>query len=195
MHLLLGLLIEPAVDAVVLLVHLMQLCAGLHLPFCFRPAADITNVGKYPGSVSGQECGSQRGIDGRVPERETGLRQLRRHHPLAHEDELLDEYRLKSLVRKYSDHITLPILKPGLIISALFAFVQSFDETVVAIFISGRNAATLPRKMFDSIRQEADPVIAVVSTLLFVLVLIGIVAPPLWKARIWPTSASPRRQP
>jgi putative spermidine/putrescine transport system permease protein len=78
-------------------------------------------------------------------------------------------------------HVTLPILKPGLIISALFAFVQSFDETVVAIFISGRNAATLPRKMFDSIRQEADPVIAVVSTLLFVLVLIGIVAPPLWK--------------
>jgi putative spermidine/putrescine transport system permease protein len=79
-------------------------------------------------------------------------------------------------------HVTLPILKPGLIISALFAFVQSFDETVVAIFISGRNAATLPRKMFDSIRQEADPVIAVVSTLLFVLVLIGIVAPPLWAA-------------
>lgn len=79
-------------------------------------------------------------------------------------------------------HVTLPILKPGLIVSALFAFVQSFDETVVAIFISGREAATLPRKMFDSIRQEADPVIAVVSTLLFVLVLVGIVAPPLWKA-------------
>ena len=79
-------------------------------------------------------------------------------------------------------HITLPILKPGLIVSALFTFVQSFDETVVAIFISGRDAATLPRKMFDSIRQEADPVIAVVSTLLFLLVLAGIVAPPLWKA-------------
>jgi putative spermidine/putrescine transport system permease protein len=79
-------------------------------------------------------------------------------------------------------HVTLPILKPGIIISALFAFVQSFDETVVAIFISGHDAATLPRKMFDSIRQEADPVIAVVSTLLFVLVLVGIVAPPLWKA-------------
>lgn len=79
-------------------------------------------------------------------------------------------------------HVTLPILKPGLVISALFAFVQSFDETVVAIFISGRNAETLPRKMFDSIRQEADPVIAVVSTLLFLLVLIGIVAPPFWRA-------------
>lgn len=74
-------------------------------------------------------------------------------------------------------HVTLPILRPGLIISALFAFVQSFDETVVAIFISGRNAETLPRKMFDSIRQEADPVIAVISTLLFFLVLVGIAAP------------------
>ncbi len=74
-------------------------------------------------------------------------------------------------------HVTLPILRPGLIISALFAFVQSFDETVVAIFISGRGAETLPRKMFDSIRQEADPVIAVISTLLFVAVLIGVTTP------------------
>lgn len=74
-------------------------------------------------------------------------------------------------------HVTLPILRPGLIISSLFAFIQSFDETVVAIFISGRGAETLPRKMFDSIRQEADPVIAVISTLLFVAVLLGIAVP------------------
>jgi putative spermidine/putrescine transport system permease protein len=74
-------------------------------------------------------------------------------------------------------HITLPILRPGLVISALFAFIQSFDETVVAIFISGRDAETLPRKMFDSIRQEADPVIAVISTLLFAAVIVGVTAP------------------
>ncbi|MCH4813874.1 ABC transporter permease [Halomonas neptunia] len=79
-------------------------------------------------------------------------------------------------------HITLPILRPGLMISALFAFIQSFDETVVAIFISGRGAETLPRKMFDSIRQEADPVIAVVSTLLFVAVILGLLAPQIVKA-------------
>lgn len=79
-------------------------------------------------------------------------------------------------------HVTLPILRPGLVISALFAFVQSFDETVVAIFISGRDAETLPRKMFDSIRQEADPVIAVISTLLFAAVLIGITAPQILAA-------------
>jgi putative spermidine/putrescine transport system permease protein len=74
-------------------------------------------------------------------------------------------------------HVTLPILRPGIIISALFAFIQSFDETVLAIFISGRNAETLPRRMFDSIRQEADPVIAVISTLLFVVVLVALATP------------------
>lgn len=74
-------------------------------------------------------------------------------------------------------HVTLPILRPGLLISALFAFIQSFDETVVAIFISGRDAETLPRKMFDSIRQEADPVIAVISSLLFLIVAIALIAP------------------
>lgn len=79
-------------------------------------------------------------------------------------------------------HITLPILRPGLAISALFAFIQSFDETVVAIFISGRDAETLPRKMFDSIRQEADPVIAVISTLLFALVFLGLLTPVVIKA-------------
>lgn len=78
-------------------------------------------------------------------------------------------------------HVTLPILRPGLIISSLFAFIQSFDETVVAIFISGRDAETLPRKMFDSIRQEADPVIAVISTLLFAIVILALVAPVGWK--------------
>ena len=74
-------------------------------------------------------------------------------------------------------HVTLPILRPGLTISALFAFIQSFDETVVALFISGRDAETLPRRMFDSIRQEADPVIAVISTLLFLAVAVALLAP------------------
>jgi putative spermidine/putrescine transport system permease protein len=68
-------------------------------------------------------------------------------------------------------------LRPGLLVAALFAFIQSFDEAVVALFISGQNATTLPRKMFASIREQSDPVIAVVSTLLFALVLLALVAP------------------
>ena len=61
------------------------------------------------------------------------------------------------------------------LVASLFAFIHSFDETVIAIFIAGRDAHTLPKKMYESVRLEADPVLAVVSTLLFLLVLIGTV--------------------
>lgn len=72
-------------------------------------------------------------------------------------------------------HVTLPVLRPGFLIASLFAFIHSFDETVIAIFIAGRDATTLPRKMYESVRLEADPVLAVVSTLLFSLVIVGTV--------------------
>src|SRR6266545_7967080 len=70
--------------------------------------------------------------------------------------------------------VTLPVLRPGILVGALFAFLQSFNEAVIAIFIAGRNASTLPKKMFESIRLESDPVIAVVSTLLTGAVLLGV---------------------
>jgi len=69
--------------------------------------------------------------------------------------------------------VLLPVLRPGILVGAVFAFLHSFDETVVALFIAGRGASTLPKKMFESIRLETDPVISVVSTLLFALVLAG----------------------
>jgi putative spermidine/putrescine transport system permease protein len=59
--------------------------------------------------------------------------------------------------------------------------VQSFDETVVALFVSGRESETLPRKMFDSMRSQADPTIAVVSTLMFAAVAVLVLAPVLWR--------------
>lgn len=73
--------------------------------------------------------------------------------------------------------VTFPVLRPGLMVGALFAFLYSFDEPVVALFISGRDAATLPKKMFESIRLEADPVIAVVSTILFTIAALAILIP------------------
>ena len=69
---------------------------------------------------------------------------------------------------------TMPVLRPGILVGALFAFLHSFNEAVVAIFIAGRDASTLPKKMFESIRLESDPVIAVVSTLLTGAVLVGV---------------------
>ena len=56
--------------------------------------------------------------------------------------------------------VTLPVLRPGILVGALFAFLHSFNEAVVAIFIAGRDASTLPKKMFEAIRLESDPVIA-----------------------------------
>lgn len=72
--------------------------------------------------------------------------------------------------------VTFPVLCPGMSIGALFAFLFSFNEAVVAIYIAGRDATTLPKKMFESIRVESDPVIAVVSTLFTALVLLVITA-------------------
>ena len=71
-------------------------------------------------------------------------------------------------------HVTLPVLRPGMLVGALFAFLSSFNEAVVVIFIGGRGAATLPQKMYESIRLESDPVIAVVSTLLVSAVVLGV---------------------
>jgi putative spermidine/putrescine transport system permease protein len=77
--------------------------------------------------------------------------------------------------------VTFPVLRPGFLVGGLFAFIHSFDEAVVAIFISGQAASTLPRKMFDSIRIEADPIISVVSTLLFGVVLVAVLSPLIWR--------------
>jgi len=78
-------------------------------------------------------------------------------------------------------YVTFPVLRPGFLVGALFAFIHSFDEAVVAIFISGQATTTLPRKIFDSIRIEADPIISVVSTLLLGVVLLGLLSPLFWK--------------
>jgi putative spermidine/putrescine transport system permease protein len=80
-------------------------------------------------------------------------------------------------------YVTLPVLKPGIMIGALFAFLQSFNESVVAIFITGRKAVTLPKKMFESIRLESDPVIAVISTMLIGAVLTGVLISMYVKSR------------
>lgn len=71
--------------------------------------------------------------------------------------------------------VTLPLIRPGVIVGALFAFLTSFDELVVALFLSGSGAVTLPRRMWDDLRFAIDPTIAAVSTLTIVLaaVLLG----------------------
>ena len=62
--------------------------------------------------------------------------------------------------------VTLPLIAPGVLSGALFAFIFSFDEVVVALFIGGPEQRTLPRQMFDGIRDTIDPSILAMSTLL-----------------------------
>ena len=77
--------------------------------------------------------------------------------------------RLRTLLR-----VTLPLLRPSLVSAGLLAFITSFDEVVVALFLSGPNM-TLPKKMFDNILMEIDPTIAAVSVMQIVLVTIVLV--------------------
>jgi putative spermidine/putrescine transport system permease protein len=62
--------------------------------------------------------------------------------------------------------IVLPLILPGMISGALFAFVTSFDEVVVALFLTGPAERTLPRQMFDGIRENMSPAITAVASLL-----------------------------
>jgi putative spermidine/putrescine transport system permease protein len=65
--------------------------------------------------------------------------------------------------------VTLPQIRPSLISAAVIAFITSFDEIVVAMFLSG-SRMTLPKKMFDNIRMEIDPTIAAISVLQILLI-------------------------
>lgn len=68
--------------------------------------------------------------------------------------------------------VVLPQLGPAILAGALFAFLISFDEVVVAWFISGVGTTTLPVKMYSAIRWEISPALPVVSTLLTALSLL-----------------------
>jgi putative spermidine/putrescine transport system permease protein len=65
--------------------------------------------------------------------------------------------------------IILPLILPGVISGALFAFVTSFDEVVVALFLTGPQERTLPRQMFNGIRENISPVITAVASLLILI--------------------------
>jgi putative spermidine/putrescine transport system permease protein len=64
--------------------------------------------------------------------------------------------------------ITMPLILPGVISGALFAFVTSFDEVVAVLFIGGFNEQTIPRQMWNGIREQISPAILSVATILVV---------------------------
>ncbi|MGR4069348.1 ABC transporter permease [Billgrantia sp. C5P2] len=65
--------------------------------------------------------------------------------------------------------VVLPLVTPGVVSGALFAFITSFDEVVVVLFISGPAQTTMPIQMWSGIREQISPTILAVATLLVLL--------------------------
>ena len=65
--------------------------------------------------------------------------------------------------------VTLPLIAPGVLAAALFAFLGSFDELLVALFVAGPLHQTLPVRIWNTIQFELDPSVAAVSVVVTVL--------------------------
>lgn len=63
--------------------------------------------------------------------------------------------------------VTMPLILPGILSGALFAFVTSFDEVIVALFITSPQLKTLPVQIFSSMTRDTDPTVAALGTLVF----------------------------
>jgi putative spermidine/putrescine transport system permease protein len=65
--------------------------------------------------------------------------------------------------------VTLPLIAPGVVAGGLFAFVTSFDEVVVSLFIADPELRTLPVEMYSSVTRDINPTIAAASTLILIV--------------------------
>ncbi len=65
--------------------------------------------------------------------------------------------------------IIMPLILPGVISGGLFAFVTSFDEVVVVLFVGGLDEQTIPRQMWNGIREQISPAILSVATILVII--------------------------
>ncbi|WP_136683895.1 ABC transporter permease [Falsirhodobacter xinxiangensis] len=79
--------------------------------------------------------------------------------------------------------VILPLILPGMISGALFAFVTSFDEVVVVMFIAGPEEQTIPRQMWNGIRESISPAILAVATILVVISVLLLAAVELLRRR------------
>lgn len=79
--------------------------------------------------------------------------------------------------------VTMPLIAPGMVSGALFAFITSFDELVVAMFLTGPGQRTLPRQMFDGIRENLSSTILAVATILIVISVLLLTAVELLRRR------------
>jgi putative spermidine/putrescine transport system permease protein len=72
--------------------------------------------------------------------------------------------------------VTMPLIQPGLVAGLIFAFIVSFDDISVSLFLASDRAMTLPVRVFTYIEQNSDPFITAVSSLLILTVVVLAVA-------------------
>jgi putative spermidine/putrescine transport system permease protein len=79
---------------------------------------------------------------------------------------------LGATVRQTLWRVVLPNIMPGVVSGAIFAFIHSWDELVVVLFIASRAVFTLPRRIWDGINEHLDPTMAAVATVLIALTVV-----------------------
>lgn len=68
-------------------------------------------------------------------------------------------------------YVIIPNITPGILSGALFAFAHSFDELVIALFITSRNVYTLPKRIWDGVQENVNPTIAAAAMVLVAVTL------------------------
>lgn len=79
--------------------------------------------------------------------------------------------------------VIMPLIRPGVISGALFAFITSFDEVVVVLFLAGPAQRTIPRQMFSGLREQINPSILAIATLLILVSIALLVSIELLRRR------------
>lgn len=81
-------------------------------------------------------------------------------------------------------NVMLPIITPGIVSGAIFAFLTSFDEIVLVLFLGSPGMRTLPQELFSGIREQMTPSIAVIANMLIVVATAAIIAVEMLRRRI-----------
>lgn len=80
--------------------------------------------------------------------------------------------------------VTLPAIRPGVLAASFFAFLHSFDDLVLSMFLSGARMTTLPLRLWGNVNYKLDPVPAVVATFEVALIVVGLfLARSAWASR------------
>lgn len=80
--------------------------------------------------------------------------------------------------------IIVPLTAPAILTAGVFAFLHSFDEVTIAVFISTVNGKTLPMKLYEGVTDSVTPIVAVVSTLLVVVTCAAMIPVDIMRRRV-----------